>query len=1481
MFWRNKAQWLSVRYRGLLSAVFCASLLFVFLLQRFSQQSWAQLAGASQSQPARSAYRQTISPPPQRYHYQENFATTQNKYLAENIDWNPGQQSLRLALRDQIQQQETVIGSAPTNEAVYVVWRDLRNDAGDIYAQRIDAQGHPLWATDLRINHDPGLATQFEPAIAVDPAGNLWVAWVDNRQGNNDIYAQYISSAGVHLWNDDKIVNRDPNKADQGGVSLAVLPDQGAVLAWHDNRAGSYDIYVDRLTNEGTPVWAESLRLNSDLTDSAQTYPTIAAATGDFTVAWLDQRVGNSDIYAQRIAASGQLVWNAEVQVNQPADAAQSHPRLAINGAGERWIGWVAAQDGRVLVQQIAANGQVGSAPAFRLSQGHEPADANQQPALVAAANGTFVLAWVASSDRRLYAQSFNSQLDLLWPQAMLLHRPSSDQQVDRQSVALTSARQHLIIATWSEQRPNRPGDVYSQALDQAGKWQWPQERLVNELLGKVDQQLAAVTTTADGEAVVAWQDWRHDTPALFLQRLAATGEPLWSAHLPASSVLSATGQLAPVVATAGTDTFIVWSDNRSGVARLYAQRFDKQSNRQWLADQPINHPADPALAQLNPALTADRQGRLYLVWEEISGSQRRLLLQQLDSQGRPVWSKPSLVPTGATPLLPDLVAGLENDLYLAWIEKSADGANVFVQHATADGAFLWPSKQSANRTLDEVNTLNPPAIGVDDSGNVVVAWVSRGEAMITAQRLSASGQPLWAADVSLNTSGGGFAPLPDLAVLPTGQAIVVWQQIFDKRYTIAAQQLDTAGNPQWYDPATPANAIIVSRQTVGAQRPKIASDAAGNTIVTWQERRFNHWDTVAQRLAPTGELTWAVDRPLVAEERFYSPSGTVESTVVDQTQGEIGSALLTVNYQRNGGAIALWLSNDGGTTWESSQPGLPHRFASKGADLRWKLQLYADPHNAAQTPVVTELVIEYDLAAPAATDPYEEDNACAQARPLQLNGPAQQHTLAPTMPAAEDWLRLAVDQAAPVTVLAQSQPVTSTLHLTIYHLCDGPPIAATATGADGVARLTFSGTAQSHVFVQISPGTGLTASGYALAAYRGPTSQRAVIVAGAAATNNLVTEQIYQVADRAYRTLRHHGYSAEMIDLLSNAPARDADRDGRNDVDQPLSAAGLKAALEAWPLTLPADPPATLLLFLVGSGQGGSFQTQPNEQVTVEQLALWLANSEAKSGVDHIAVLLDLNQAGSWITSTLVNQATNSLAVDANSTATLSGQNRTILTATDHNGAAWHTPTGVLFSDLVWTALDQGASLWESSTQAQTLVAQIGYRCETLTTFCQQPWLDDNGDQRANQPADGALAQTWRLPPAASALTPVIQSVTVQWQAAEQTYVIEATLLRTASQTVVEAEILPPTATVALPTDGLPPVHNFPVVRLQPVTAAQSGQTQAQLARYRGLYSALDKPGDYKVVVFAQTDGELAALPAITRFRSGEIIYLPLIARQ
>ncbi len=187
-----------------------------------------------------------------------------------------------------------------------VAWSDGSTGSENILAQRINGDGAMLWAMGgITVCADPG--EQRGARIVSDGAYGAIISWTDSRRGYGayDIYAQRVNSSGAPLWTTDgvAVVVRD------SGIDISdVVSDGrgGAILAWYDERYGEADIFCQRIDSYGGTYWIWG-GAPVCVMDNAQ-YASSLVGDGDAgaIVAWYDYRNGMyADIYAQRIERNG------------------------------------------------------------------------------------------------------------------------------------------------------------------------------------------------------------------------------------------------------------------------------------------------------------------------------------------------------------------------------------------------------------------------------------------------------------------------------------------------------------------------------------------------------------------------------------------------------------------------------------------------------------------------------------------------------------------------------------------------------------------------------------------------------------------------------------------------------------------------------------------------------------------------------------------------------------------------------------------------------------------------------------------------------------------------------------------------------------------------------------------------------------------------------------------------------------------------
>jgi hypothetical protein len=190
-----------------------------------------------------------------------------------------------------------------------VTWQDYRGGSStDVYAQRVNASGVVQWAAN-----GVALCTatwiQYSPRIVSDGAGGGIVTWYDYRGGAQaDIYAQRVNASGAVQWTTDGVALCTATGIQQY-PTITSDGTGGAIVTWQDYRGGSStDVYAQRVNASGAVQWtANGVALCTAA--SNQWLPTIASdgACGAI-VTWGDYRSGSEyDIYAQLTDSSGRV----------------------------------------------------------------------------------------------------------------------------------------------------------------------------------------------------------------------------------------------------------------------------------------------------------------------------------------------------------------------------------------------------------------------------------------------------------------------------------------------------------------------------------------------------------------------------------------------------------------------------------------------------------------------------------------------------------------------------------------------------------------------------------------------------------------------------------------------------------------------------------------------------------------------------------------------------------------------------------------------------------------------------------------------------------------------------------------------------------------------------------------------------------------------------------------------------------------------
>jgi len=293
--------------------------------------------------------------------------------------------------------------------------------------------------------------------------------------------------------------------------------------------------------------------------------------------------------------------------------------------------------------------------------------------------------------------------------------------------------------------------------------------------------------------------------------------------------------QTAPVIGShpLSQQVVIAWvstGQDTSGDG-IYAQRYDLAGNT---VGNPIRVNQGVNNSQTNPAIAMDALGGFVVAWQAPDGQGDGVFYRRFAFDGVGL-SNDVRVNASASGVQQAPSVAMTNDgrWAIAFQSTGRDlgGNAVMVRRYAANGNALGNDfLVNATNTTDQM----APAIGMDSTGQFVVAWQSAGQdgdgTGIYARRYDANGAAL-AAEFVVNQTTSGNQSAPSIGVNADHSFVVAWQSAGQDASGdgIVARRYNASG-------AAIANEFLVNQFTTGNQSaPSVSSTTTGGFSVAWQ----------------------------------------------------------------------------------------------------------------------------------------------------------------------------------------------------------------------------------------------------------------------------------------------------------------------------------------------------------------------------------------------------------------------------------------------------------------------------------------------------------------------------------------------------------------------------------------------------------------------------------------------------------------------
>lgn len=576
----------------------------------------------------------------------------------------------------------------------------------------------------------------------------------------------------------------------------------GIIMAWRDPRNGNYDIFAQRITATGTIVgsWAAG-GIPICTVAGSQIDPCITAdGSGGAIIAWADPRNGNYDIYAQRVSATGAMLWTVDgVRATNNAQD-EDRPTICSDGAGGALLAWRLIYSGTdndfYGTHLTAATGAIAAGWGFG---GNIIAGTifNEITGSIApdGAGGAY-FSW---SDNRGGPSNYDvfvsrytgaGTLPSGWFASGFAVTAVSGNEGNPRMVADGAGG---AIVAWEDDRfSTGQNDIYALRLTSGGARAsgWIANGNAATLAANT-QYSPVLAADGSGGAIIAWSDTRNDLGDIYTQHLSSNGGVVggWPGDGRGIAVQpNAQGAVAIVPDGAG-GAALTWMDNRNGgVYNLYATRVGPTGNIApgWASDGNIY--CSTGTAKFGPAPVSDGLGGMLVAWQDYRNlGAGDIYAQRIDRYGALGNAEPSI--TAITDVKADQGGHVRlqwNASYLdadpdfaigsywiwrqvpatlaasavragaRWADDSGEGARgrLFMRAAQADAAYAWEYLSTQLASGFPAYTYVAPTAADSVTGHNPYT-------LFMVQARAASGNANWSSNPDSGYSVDNLPPLP------------------------------------------------------------------------------------------------------------------------------------------------------------------------------------------------------------------------------------------------------------------------------------------------------------------------------------------------------------------------------------------------------------------------------------------------------------------------------------------------------------------------------------------------------------------------------------------------------------------------------------------------------------------------------------------------------------------------------------------------
>ncbi len=469
-----------------------------------------------------------------------------------------------------------------------------------------------------------------------------------------------MPAVALAQWSGDPSVNLavGDRTGEQNQAKIRPRADGGCFIAWFDNSAGGYDVYLQRLDAQGNEQWPHNGVLLRDRgVSSTQDYDLEVDADGNALVVFNDDLNSNAPITAHLVSPAGALLWGAAgVQVSGAQSGSKGPPQATV------------------------------------------------------LSDGSYAIVWSNGSPTALHVQKLDASGASLWPSPVVLSSTLPYNTCDIEPGEAGSMIISFVRCSGSNCVTSNK-HLYAQKLSSAGAPVWDRDPGTPMVMDPVivfdGSSLQTATfppflSDGAGGGVFAWYENGGSRHA-YVQRINTAGQEVFAHNGVTVSIQSGRYQLGAALSfdPSTGDSYVGWVESNTAQSQwgLYAQRITVEGLRVWGDNGVQLLGLSGVQGSFTATLARPGGGVDVFGFANCCGNAGVVHGFALDAGGAALWTGQPIMVCSASSSKARLAATRSSNgaALLAWADNRADSNNIYAQRVNLDGTLGNPVSCAAD----------------------------------------------------------------------------------------------------------------------------------------------------------------------------------------------------------------------------------------------------------------------------------------------------------------------------------------------------------------------------------------------------------------------------------------------------------------------------------------------------------------------------------------------------------------------------------------------------------------------------------------------------------------------------------------------------------------------------------------------------------------------------------------------------------------